>query len=146
MCLGNVVYKFFTVFKAMWCYPLWLSTHNSSRLCGFFSRIFTLLLIIKSIMFNPGLWNDQSFNTVQNFTRHSVVLHTICCAEKSHLHPNLVLIGPSGSGYIWHYKTTVNFNFLDTSLFMYIQNIRPLPPNFTVLYVISSNIHSKIYF
>ena len=67
--LQRDVYKSFTSFTVIRCLPLLLRSHNSFRLCGFFSQIFLFNSVhICSIICKPGLWAGQSFNSVTPFS------------------------------------------------------------------------------
>ena len=104
--LGRNVYNSFTILTGMGCNSLWLSSHDSSRLCGFFWQTLLFSSVhICSMTFKSGLWEGQSSNTV------TPSLTKLCCVAhdqwhgalllwKKIFHPSLVC--SSATGCIWH--------------------------------------------
>ena len=134
---GRDAYKSFTIFTGMRYHSLWLSSHISSRLCGFFWQ--TLLfssVYIFSMIFNSGLWASQYLGRgVHLHKPNSSVLYTICGmellhAEKSQHHPSLESNCSLASGYI---QVTIKFYQLSQTITFYVfSRYQALTPNFTV--------------
>ena len=121
MRLGKAVYKSSTGIR---CHYLWLSSHNYSSLRRFFWRIlFFSSIHIFSMIFESGLWKDQSFIKVTSSSA-KLLFHVICgmklrYAKKSHLHPNLIIKFSISK---WMYLTlfflpSILTNFLEPLLF-----------------------------
>ena len=137
------MYNSFTIFTGMRYLSLWLSSHSSSKLCGFFwwTYLFSSVFIC-SMIFKSGLWASQCLNMV---TPSSDKLCSVVCALR-HGALSYWKISPSSKSGIklsfsnWMYLELFKFqlvltNFFEPSLFMYSQSIRLLPSNFTVCHV-----------
>ena len=124
MCLGRDAYKFFNIFTGKRCHSLWLSSHNSSRLRGFFwwTLLFSSVHIC-SMIFKSGFWAGQFFNMVASPSAR------LCCVAHDLWHeaPSCWKIVPSSKfGVKWSFSNwmylalfklpSILINFLGPSL------------------------------